>query len=185
MSLKTAGSNDSLITVSFVSITLGQRLLQSRITVTAAHARPAVTEMLVLGTYGCGHKGLFPDGPTTAGPGALRPDGRPAALVVFGGSDGGRTTDVSVRGRRGRGGSRGTRQQVFGAVRREAERAYGRRPAFVHGLEERAIILRGHHVSSRPLRLSSCSSSCALNDQKKKNENKINHFERIEFENIN
>lgn len=110
--------------------TLGHRFVQPWIAVAAAHARPAVAQVFVLGARGRGHQSLFPNGPAAAGPGALRPHGRSAALVVRGR----RTADMPVRRRRGRGGRRGAGHQMFGAAGRKAERAYGRRPALVHGV---------------------------------------------------
>jgi len=114
--------------------------------VAAAHARPAVAQVvLVVDARGRGHQRLFPDRPAAAGPGALRPDGRPAALVVFGRGRGRRAAHVSVRRRRGRVGRRGAGGgQALGAAGRKPERAYGRGPAFEHGVHQRAVVLGGH-----------------------------------------
>jgi len=102
-------------------ITLGRRIIQPRVTVTAADARPAVTEMLtMLSAHGRGHQCLFADRPATTGPGTLRPNSRSTALVVLGGRYGGRTANVPVWWRRGRG-CLSTGQQVFGAARWETE----------------------------------------------------------------
>lgn len=121
--------------------------MQSGITVAAAHARPAVAEMLVVvRARGRSHERLLPDGPAAAGPGALRPRGRPAAFGVLRGRHGRRAADVPVRRRRGRG--RGTCHQVFRAAGRKSERADGRGPALaVHGLRHQAVVFDGHgHV---------------------------------------
>lgn len=128
-----------------MTLTLGGRFVQPWVTVAAAHARPAVAEILVLGAHRGGHQGLFPDRTAAAGPGALRPDGRPTALVVFGRGHGSGAADVPVRRRRGSGRCAG--HQVFRAAGREAERAYGRRPALVkHGLSQKIVVLGGHRV---------------------------------------
>jgi len=120
--------------------------VQPGIAVAAAHARPTVAQVLVLGAHGRGHQRLFPYRPAAAGPGALRSDGWPAAFMVFGRGRCRRPAGhVPVWRWRGRGGRRGVGHQVFGAARRKAERAYGRRPAFVHELaEQQAVVLGGH-----------------------------------------
>jgi len=121
--------------------------MQSWVAVTTAHARPAVAEMLtVLGSHGRSHQCLFPDRPATAGPGALRPNGRSTSLVVLGGRYGGRAAYVPVRRRRGRG-RLGTGQQVFGAARWETECAYGRRPSLV---VQQTVFLGSHICRQLP-----------------------------------
>lgn len=124
--------------------------MQSWVAVTAAHACPAVAELLVLSSRGRGHQRLFPDGPSAACPGTLRPGGRPTALIVLSRSRGRSTADVPVRRRGGR--RRGIcRHQVFRAAGWEAERAYGRRTALVeHGLHQQAVFVGGHRVRSGP-----------------------------------
>jgi len=149
-------------TILHLIITLGRRLVEPWVAVTTADARPAVAEKLtVLGSHGRGHQCLFPDRPATAGPGALRPNGRSTSLVVLGGRYGGRAAYVPVRWRRGRG-RLGAGQQVFGAAGWETERAYGRRP----GLVVQQAVFLGRHLC-RQLPSSPSAALVAVNSPRR------------------